>query len=48
MTNDEQGVSGIYDRSRNTATNDLRDLTRKLILEESGKKRAGSYHAIAQ
>jgi len=38
----------INDCSRNTATNDLRDLIKKHILKESGKKGAGSYYAIAQ
>ena len=34
--------------SRNTATNDLRDLMNKGILKESGKKGAGAYYVIAQ
>ena len=38
----------INDCSRNTATNDLRDLIEKHILKKSGKKGAGSYYAIAQ
>jgi len=38
----------INDCSRNTATNDLKDLTGKGILKESGKKGAGSYYFIAQ
>ena len=46
ITNKE--YQGINDCSRNTATNDLRDLTRKHVLKESGKKGAGSYYVIAQ
>lgn len=38
----------INDCSRNTATNDLRDLIKKHVLKESGKKGAGSYYFIAQ
>jgi len=34
--------------SRNTATNDLKGLTRKGIIKESGKKGVGSYYVIAQ
>ena len=34
--------------SRNTATNDLKGLTQKGIIKESGKKGAGSYYVIAQ
>jgi len=34
--------------SRNTATNDLRDLVNKKILRESGEKGAGAYYVIAQ
>lgn len=34
--------------SRNTASNDLKDLTKKRILNESGKRGAGSYYVIAQ
>jgi ATP-dependent DNA helicase RecG len=46
ITNKEyQRINGC---SRNTTTNDLRDLTKKHILKESGKKGAGSYYAIAQ
>jgi len=39
---------GINECSRNTATNDLRNLIKKNILKKSGKKGAGSYYAIAQ
>ena len=38
----------INDCSQNTAANDLGDLTREPILKQSGKKGAGSYHAIAE
>jgi ATP-dependent DNA helicase RecG len=38
----------INNCSRNTATNDLRDLIKKHVLKESGKKGAGSYYIIAQ
>ncbi len=38
----------INDCSRNTATNDLRDLIKRHVLKESGKKGAGSYYVIAQ
>ena len=38
----------INDCSRNTATNDLRDLIKKKILNKSGKTGAGSYYYIAQ
>ncbi len=38
----------INNCSRNTATNDLRDLIKKHVLKESGKKGAGSYYGIAQ
>jgi ATP-dependent DNA helicase RecG len=38
----------INNCSRNTATNDLRDLIKKHVLKESGKKGAGSYYVIAQ
>jgi ATP-dependent DNA helicase RecG len=34
--------------SRNTATNDLRELVDKGILQQSGKKGAGAYYVIAQ
>jgi ATP-dependent DNA helicase RecG len=34
--------------SRNTASNDFKELTQKGILKESGKKGAGSYYVIAQ
>lgn len=34
--------------SRNTATNDLRDLIQKGVVEESGKKGAGAFYVIAQ
>ena len=34
--------------SRNTATNDLRELVNKGLLKESGKKGAGAYYVIAQ
>ncbi len=34
--------------SRNTATNDLKELVKKDILKESGKKGAGAYYIIAQ
>lgn len=33
--------------SRNTASNDLKDLTQKGILKESGKKGMGAYYVIA-
>ena len=33
--------------SRNTATNDLKTLTQRGIIKESGKKGAGSYYVIA-
>jgi len=33
---------------RNTATNDLRDLVKRNILKESGKRGAGSFYKIAQ
>lgn len=46
ITNKE--YQGINDCSRNTATNDLRDLIKKHVLKESGKKGAGSYYVIAQ
>ena len=46
ITNKE--YQGINDCSRNTATNDLRDLIKKHVLKESGKKGAGSYYIIAQ
>ena len=46
ITNKER--QEINDCSRNTAANDLGDLIREPILKESGKKGAGSYHAIAQ
>lgn len=46
ITNKEYQV--INDCSRNTATNDLRDLIKKNILKDSGKKGAGSYYTIAQ
>ncbi len=34
--------------SRNTATNDLKELIQKRILKESGKKGAGAFYVIAQ
>ena len=34
--------------SRNTATNDLRELIQKGIMRESGKKGAGAFYVIAQ
>jgi ATP-dependent DNA helicase RecG len=37
----------INNCSRNTARNDLRDLIRKGILKESGKRGAGAYYEIA-
>ena len=37
----------INNCSRNTATNDLKDLVREGILKESGKKGAGAYYIIA-
>lgn len=46
ITNKE--YQGINDCSRNTATNDLRDLIKKHVLKESGKKGAGSYYIITQ
>jgi ATP-dependent DNA helicase RecG len=46
ITNKE--YQGINDCSRNTATNDLRDLIKKHVLKESGKRGAGSYYVIAQ
>ncbi len=46
ITNKEyQKLTGC---SRNTASNDLRDLVNKNIFKESGKKGAGSYYVIAQ
>ncbi len=38
----------INNCSRNTATNDLKDLIQKGILKESGKKGAGAYYVTAQ
>jgi len=43
-----KGYQGVNDCSRNTATNDLRDLIKKHVLKESGKRGAGSYYVIAQ
>ena len=34
--------------SRNTATNDLRELVQKGIIRESGRKGAGAFYVIAQ
>ena len=34
--------------SRNTATNDLRELIQKGVMRESGRKGAGAFYVIAQ
>lgn len=34
--------------SRNTATNDLKELIQKKVVKESGKKGAGAFYVIAQ
>lgn len=44
----EKEYQRLNDCSRNTATNDLRELVNKGVLKESGKKGAGAYYVIAQ
>jgi ATP-dependent DNA helicase RecG len=46
ITNKEYQKLGVC--SRNTATNDLRELIQKGIIRESGKKGAGAFYVIAQ
>lgn len=46
ITNKEYQVLNVC--SRNTATNDLRELIQKGVVRESGKKGAGAYYVIAQ
>jgi len=46
ITNREYQESSLC--SRNTATNDLRELVQKGIIRESGRKGAGAFYVIAQ